>query len=80
MDLCPRCEGFGAATPATRDPVLVGDVLAGLVNAAAFTAAVPEPRSGAPAPDTAAPALAACGQCGATPGGSPCTVTLAREV
>ncbi|MFD4319734.1 DUF6083 domain-containing protein [Streptomyces sp. NPDC058548] len=33
MVLCPRCEGAGAAHP-VRDPVLVGDVLAGLVDAA----------------------------------------------
>ncbi|MFE6059539.1 DUF6083 domain-containing protein [Streptomyces sp. NPDC056431] len=36
MLLCPQCEGAGAAHP-TRDPVLVGDVLAGLVDAASFT-------------------------------------------
>ncbi len=35
MFLCPECEGAGAAQPA-RDPVLVGDVLAGLVDAASF--------------------------------------------
>ncbi|MEU7703155.1 DUF6083 domain-containing protein [Streptomyces sp. NPDC015492] len=35
MALCPGCEGRGAAQPA-RDPVLVGDVLAGLVDAASF--------------------------------------------
>lgn len=35
MVLCTPCEGAGAAHPA-RDPVLVGDVLAGLVDAAAF--------------------------------------------
>ncbi|GHG25074.1 hypothetical protein GCM10018791_46000 [Streptomyces zaomyceticus] len=37
MSLCARCEGAGAAHP-TRDPVLVGDVLAGLVDAASFAA------------------------------------------
>ncbi|MFF3839676.1 DUF6083 domain-containing protein [Streptomyces sp. NPDC001930] len=35
MVLCPQCEGADAAHPA-RDPVLVGDVLAGLVDAASF--------------------------------------------
>ncbi|MCX5227407.1 DUF6083 domain-containing protein [Streptomyces sp. NPDC006553] len=35
MLLCPQCEGAGAAHP-VRDPVLVGDVLAGLVDAAPF--------------------------------------------
>ncbi|WP_395361661.1 DUF6083 domain-containing protein [Streptomyces sp. YH02] len=35
MFLCPECEGAGSAQPA-RDPVLVGDVLAGLVDAASF--------------------------------------------
>ncbi|MFJ2059438.1 DUF6083 domain-containing protein [Streptomyces sp. NPDC087908] len=35
MALCPGCEGRGAARP-VRDPVLVGDVLAGLVDAASF--------------------------------------------
>lgn len=35
MSLCARCEVAGAAHP-TRDPVLVGDVLAGLVDAASF--------------------------------------------
>ncbi|MFJ8663250.1 DUF6083 domain-containing protein [Streptomyces sp. NPDC093795] len=43
----------------------MGDVLAGLVDAAAFTVVVPEPRSGALVPEVAAPALAACEQCGA---------------
>ncbi|MEU2072923.1 DUF6083 domain-containing protein [Streptomyces sp. NPDC013489] len=37
MVLCTSCEGAGAAHPA-RDPVLVGDVLAGLVDAASFAA------------------------------------------
>lgn len=37
MLLCPRCEGGGAAHP-VRDPVLVGDVLAGLVDAASLAA------------------------------------------
>ncbi|WP_328943650.1 DUF6083 domain-containing protein [Streptomyces sp. NBC_00250] len=35
MALCSECEGAGSAHPA-RDPVLVGDVLAGLVDAASF--------------------------------------------
>ncbi|MDX2562356.1 DUF6083 domain-containing protein [Streptomyces sp. TX20-6-3] len=35
MVLCPQCEGAGAAHP-VRDPVLVGDVLAGLVDTASF--------------------------------------------
>ncbi|WP_406060209.1 DUF6083 domain-containing protein [Streptomyces sp. NBC_01077] len=35
MALCSACEGTGSAHPA-RDPVLVGDVLAGLVDAASF--------------------------------------------
>ena len=35
MFLCPECEGAGSAQPA-RDPVRVGDVLAGLVDAASF--------------------------------------------
>ncbi|MFB6623500.1 DUF6083 domain-containing protein [Streptomyces sp. NPDC056374] len=37
MVLCTPCEGAGAAHPA-RDPVLVGDVLAGLVDAVSFAA------------------------------------------
>ncbi|MEU2116593.1 DUF6083 domain-containing protein [Streptomyces sp. NPDC016459] len=53
MALCPGCDGARAAA-ATRDPVLVGDVLAGLIDAAAFAVrpghAVPEARSGAFAP------------------------------
>ncbi|MFD3567473.1 DUF6083 domain-containing protein [Streptomyces sp. NPDC058667] len=52
LALCPECEGPGAAA-ATRDPVLVGDVLAGLIDAAAFAVrpghAVPETRSAASA-------------------------------
>ncbi|MFC8954216.1 DUF6083 domain-containing protein [Streptomyces sp. NPDC057101] len=50
ITLCPGCEEAGAAR-GTRDPVLVGDVLAGLVDAAAFAVgpgdAAPEARSGA---------------------------------
>ncbi|MGW4705357.1 hypothetical protein [Streptomyces sp. NPDC004285] len=47
MSLCAECERAGAAHP-VREPVLVGDVLAGLA------AVVPLPRAcpGGPVPDT----------------------------
>ncbi|MFF1506940.1 DUF6083 domain-containing protein [Streptomyces sp. NPDC058326] len=54
MALCPRCEGTGAVLP-TRDPVLVGDVLAGLVDAATLAVRpgrlVPDARSGRLVPE-----------------------------
>ncbi|WP_063992034.1 MULTISPECIES: DUF6083 domain-containing protein [unclassified Streptomyces] len=52
MALCAECEGTGASPPA-RDPVLVGDVLAGLVDAVA--------SGRRPQPSTAT-----CRRCGAS--------------
>lgn len=65
MSLCAGCEGGGAGLPA-RDPVLVGDVLAGLVDPVTCAVRRPGiPLQKARSSDGAAPGSAACGRCGA---------------
>ncbi|CAM5576757.1 hypothetical protein GCM10010230_35710 [Streptomyces narbonensis] len=59
MALCGSCEQAGADHPA-RDPVLVGDVLAGMTEAVTRAA-----RTGRAVPDARSPSPATCGACGA---------------
>ncbi|GGU76304.1 hypothetical protein GCM10010275_08420 [Streptomyces litmocidini] len=76
MTLCAECERTGAAHP-ERDPVLVGDVLAGLVEVVAQGARVVAQRTRpgsavrdeagpvSDTPDARAPVPAVCDRCGA---------------
>ncbi|ALO09731.1 hypothetical protein AQF52_4137 [Streptomyces venezuelae] len=59
MALCGSCERAGSEHPA-REPVLVGDVLAGMTEAVTHAA-----RSGRAVPDARRPSTATCGACGA---------------
>ncbi|MFF4169806.1 DUF6083 domain-containing protein [Streptomyces sp. NPDC001744] len=59
MALCSECERTGADRPA-REPVLVGDVLAGLADAVSSAS-----RPGSAVPDARGPSSTACRGCGA---------------
>lgn len=60
MALCGSCEQAGADHPA-REPVLVGEVLAGVADAVTHAA-----RSGRAVPDARRPPAATCDGCGAS--------------
>ncbi|MGW6395331.1 DUF6083 domain-containing protein [Streptomyces sp. NPDC055103] len=59
MALCGSCEQAGSDRPA-REPVLVGDVLAGMTEAVTRAA-----RTGRAVPDARKPSHATCSACGA---------------